>query len=114
MWQLMALLLLRHALNLSNNNSDDEEDDPSAFFFVCQSLLLTVRHIVLRFAFLVITHFVLFCFVLSSFGFRQLFMLRAAGFLLPCYIMAWAISILQRRRQRQVYKYLENHNTHYT
>ncbi|ESQ31679.1 hypothetical protein EUTSA_v10004664mg [Eutrema salsugineum] len=30
-----------------------------------------------------------------------LFMLRAAGFLLPCYIMAWAISILQRRRQRQ-------------
>lgn len=32
----------------------------------------------------------------------QLFLLRAAGFLLPCYIMAWAISILQRRRQRQV------------
>ncbi|PKA47107.1 E3 ubiquitin-protein ligase MARCH6 [Apostasia shenzhenica] len=29
------------------------------------------------------------------------FLLRAAGFLLPCYIMAWAISILQRRRQRQ-------------
>lgn len=32
----------------------------------------------------------------------QLFLLRAAGFLLPFYIMAWAISILQRRRQRQV------------
>ena len=32
----------------------------------------------------------------------QLFLLRAAGFLLPCYIMAWAISILQQRRQRQV------------
>ncbi|XP_008806003.1 uncharacterized protein LOC103718803 [Phoenix dactylifera] len=31
----------------------------------------------------------------------SLFVLRAAGFLLPCYIMAWAISILQRRRQRQ-------------
>lgn len=31
----------------------------------------------------------------------QLFLLRAAGFLLPCYIMAWAISIMQRRRQRQ-------------
>ncbi|KAJ8479351.1 hypothetical protein OPV22_023078 [Ensete ventricosum] len=31
----------------------------------------------------------------------SLFLLRAAGFLLPCYIMAWAISILQRRRQRQ-------------
>ncbi|XP_010458939.1 PREDICTED: uncharacterized protein LOC104740106 [Camelina sativa] len=34
-------------------------------------------------------------------AFFFLFMLRAAGFLLPCYIMAWAISILQRRRQRQ-------------
>lgn len=33
--------------------------------------------------------------------FFTLFLLRAAGFLLPCYIMAWAISILQRRRQRQ-------------
>ncbi|KAG6759953.1 hypothetical protein POTOM_036450 [Populus tomentosa] len=29
--------------------------------------------------------------------FFSLFLLRAAGFLLPCYIMAWAISILQRR-----------------
>ncbi|KAK1427204.1 hypothetical protein QVD17_15887 [Tagetes erecta] len=34
-------------------------------------------------------------------AFFALFMLRAAGFLLPCYIMAWAISILQRRRQVQ-------------
>ncbi|KAL2462877.1 RING/FYVE/PHD zinc finger superfamily protein [Forsythia ovata] len=33
--------------------------------------------------------------------FFSLFLLRAAGFLLPCYIMAWAISMLQRRRQRQ-------------
>ncbi|XP_052175064.1 uncharacterized protein LOC127789969 [Diospyros lotus] len=33
--------------------------------------------------------------------FFTLFLLRAAGFLLPCYIMAWAISVLQRRRQRQ-------------
>lgn len=39
---------------------------------------------------------------LISAGWLQLFLLRAAGFLLPCYIMAWAISILQRRRQRQV------------
>ncbi|KAF3338211.1 E3 ubiquitin ligase SUD1 [Carex littledalei] len=31
----------------------------------------------------------------------SLFLLKAAGFLLPCYIMAWAISILQRQRQRQ-------------
>ncbi|KAK4744487.1 hypothetical protein SAY87_010799 [Trapa incisa] len=28
--------------------------------------------------------------------FFSLFVLRAAGFLLPCYIMAWAISIIQR------------------
>uniref|UniRef100_A0A3Q7HU00 RING-CH-type domain-containing protein n=1 Tax=Solanum lycopersicum TaxID=4081 RepID=A0A3Q7HU00_SOLLC len=34
--------------------------------------------------------------------FFMLFLLRAAGFLLPCYIIAWAIGILQRRRQRQV------------
>ncbi|KAK3223043.1 hypothetical protein Dsin_010068 [Dipteronia sinensis] len=33
--------------------------------------------------------------------FFSLFLLRAAGFLLPCYIMACAINILQRRRQRQ-------------
>ncbi|GLT43577.1 hypothetical protein SLA2020_175160 [Shorea laevis] len=57
---LMALLLLRHAMSLTNG---DGEDDASTFF--------------------------------------SLFLLRAAGFLLPCYIMAWAISILQRRRQRQ-------------
>ncbi|KAL1202591.1 putative E3 ubiquitin ligase SUD1 [Cardamine amara subsp. amara] len=31
----------------------------------------------------------------------SLFLLRAASFLLPCYIMASAISILHRRRQRQ-------------
>ncbi|MCL7034046.1 hypothetical protein MKW94_023152 [Papaver nudicaule] len=58
---LMALLLLRHALTITNPDGDD--DDASTFF--------------------------------------SLFLLRAAGFLLPCYIMAWAFSILQRRRQRQ-------------
>ncbi|XP_077213343.1 uncharacterized protein LOC143848318 [Tasmannia lanceolata] len=57
---LMALLLLRHALSITNA---DENGDASAFF--------------------------------------SLFLLRVAGFLLPCYIMAWAISILNRRRQRQ-------------
>ncbi|XP_043707258.1 uncharacterized protein LOC122656707 [Telopea speciosissima] len=57
---LMALLLLRHALTITNADGDD---DLSTFF--------------------------------------SLFLLRAAGFLLPCYIMAWAISILQRRRQSQ-------------
>ncbi|XP_061992543.1 uncharacterized protein LOC133710484 [Rosa rugosa] len=57
---LMALLILRHALRVTD---DDSGDDTSAIF--------------------------------------SLFLLRAAGFLLPCYIMAWAISILQRRQQRQ-------------
>ncbi|RVW25401.1 uncharacterized protein LOC100256824 [Vitis vinifera] len=59
---LMALLLLRHALTITDADTDGD-DDTSTFF--------------------------------------SLFLLRAAGFLLPCYIMAWAISILQRRRQRQ-------------
>jgi hypothetical protein len=40
--------------------------------------------------------------LIDSAGLWQLFLLRAAGFLLPCYIMAWAISIMQRQRQRQV------------
>ncbi|XP_078430671.1 uncharacterized protein LOC144702484 [Wolffia australiana] len=56
---LMGLLLLRHALTITNDNDDDASD---AF---------------------------------------SLFLLRAAGFLLPCYIMAWTVSILQRRRQAQ-------------
>ncbi|KAL0908487.1 hypothetical protein M5K25_022984 [Dendrobium thyrsiflorum] len=34
-------------------------------------------------------------------AFFSLLLLRAAGFLLPCYIMAWAMSILQQRRRRQ-------------
>jgi len=58
---LMALLLLRHALSISDNEGSD--DDASTMF--------------------------------------SLFLLRAAGFLLPCYIMAWIFSILHRRRQRQ-------------
>ncbi|XP_024976680.1 uncharacterized protein LOC112514437 isoform X1 [Cynara cardunculus var. scolymus] len=37
----------------------------------------------------------------DPFAFFALFLLRAAGFLLPCYIMIWAISILQHRRQAQ-------------
>ncbi|VAI04715.1 unnamed protein product [Triticum turgidum subsp. durum] len=57
---LMALLLLRHALSISDNEGDD---DSSTMF--------------------------------------SLFLLRAAGFLLPCYIMAWIFSILHRRRQRE-------------
>ena len=49
---------------------------------------------------------VLFCFADKLVDSWQLFLLRAAGFLLPCYIMAWAISMLQRRRQRQVKMHL--------
>ncbi|XP_075523953.1 uncharacterized protein LOC142556372 [Primulina tabacum] len=63
---LMALLLLRHALSISDDgdaDADGDQQDASTFF--------------------------------------SLFLLRAVGFLLPCYIMIWAISILQRRRQRQ-------------
>ncbi|VFQ92230.1 unnamed protein product [Cuscuta campestris] len=59
---LMALLLLRHAMSVTDGNGG-EEDDPSAIF--------------------------------------SLFLLRMVGFLLPCYIMVWAISILQQRRQRE-------------
>ncbi|CAL4983636.1 unnamed protein product [Urochloa decumbens] len=58
---LMALLLLRHTLSISDNEGND--DDASTMF--------------------------------------SLFLLRAAGFLLPCYIMAWIFSVLHRRRQRQ-------------
>ncbi|KAG5522805.1 hypothetical protein RHGRI_034825 [Rhododendron griersonianum] len=57
---LMALLLLRHSLTISNGEDDD---DASTFF--------------------------------------SLLVLRAAGFLLPCYIIIWAIGIWQRRKQRQ-------------
>ncbi|GJN04802.1 hypothetical protein PR202_ga22376 [Eleusine coracana subsp. coracana] len=60
---LMALLLLRHALSISDNEGND--DDASTMF--------------------------------------SLFLLRAAGFLLPCYIMAWIFSILHRRRQQQCF-----------
>ncbi|CAK9183763.1 unnamed protein product [Ilex paraguariensis] len=56
---LMALLLLRHSLVVT-----EADDEDSATIF-------------------------------------SLFLLRVAGFLLPCCIMAWAISILQHRRQRQ-------------
>ncbi|KAI3467346.1 hypothetical protein Pfo_024009 [Paulownia fortunei] len=60
---LMALLLLRHALSITDDGDGDGDEDASTFL--------------------------------------SLFLLRAVGFLLPCYIMIWAISILQRRRQRQ-------------
>ncbi|KAF8378449.1 hypothetical protein HHK36_029789 [Tetracentron sinense] len=69
---LIALLLLRHALNITD--ADGNDDDTSTFFS---------NHLINRF------------------DAQQLFLLRIAGFLLPCYVMAWAISILQRRRQRE-------------
>ncbi|KAL1556681.1 hypothetical protein AAHA92_12270 [Salvia divinorum] len=60
---LIGLLLLRHALSITDDGDGEGDDDASTFF--------------------------------------SLFLLRAVSFLLPCYIMIWAISILQRRRQRQ-------------
>ncbi|CAI9767997.1 unnamed protein product [Fraxinus pennsylvanica] len=62
---LMALLLLRQALSVTDggDGEGDGDEDASTLF--------------------------------------SLFLLRVAGFLLPCYIMIWAISILQQRRQRQ-------------
>ncbi|XP_011070995.1 uncharacterized protein LOC105156535 [Sesamum indicum] len=60
---LMALLLLRQALSVTDDGDGEGDDDASTLF--------------------------------------SLFLLRVVGFLLPCYIMIWAISILQRRRQRQ-------------
>ncbi|KAE8724613.1 tir-nbs resistance protein [Hibiscus syriacus] len=57
---LMALLLLRHALNGPDADSDDDVSTVFTIFFI-----------------------------------------RAGVFLLPCYIMAWAITMFQRRRQRQ-------------
>ncbi|KAF9626185.1 hypothetical protein IFM89_031312 [Coptis chinensis] len=57
---LLALFLLRHALETTSSNNEDDED-VSTFF--------------------------------------SIFMLRAFGFLLPFYIMACAISVLQRRRE---------------
>ncbi|CAA2984013.1 involved in mRNA turnover and stability [Olea europaea subsp. europaea] len=61
---LMALLLLRQALSVTDGEGDGDGDEDASTFF-------------------------------------SLSLLRVAGFLLPCYIMIWAISILQQRRQRQ-------------
>ncbi|RWW02328.1 hypothetical protein GW17_00034595, partial [Ensete ventricosum] len=61
---LMALLLLRQALSITDAIDEDDDDDASTYF--------------------------------------SRFLLRAVSFLFPCYIMAWTISILQRRRERQV------------
>ena len=92
----MALLLLRHALSVTDA---DAEDDPSTFFSVSNFSSFCISgsfHTEI-----VLPKYVVHGNLLND-HFLQLFLLRAAGFLLPCYIMAWAISILQRRRQRQV------------
>jgi hypothetical protein len=98
--QLMALLLLRHALTATDS---DGEDDVSAFFSVSW-IGITVYSMVTMIISSSFSVFWILCFHQSDelVDPLQLFLLRAAGFLLPCYIMAWAISILQRRRQRQV------------
>jgi len=88
--QLLALLLLRHALYLTNG---DGEDDAYTFFSVSETSNFFSPLQFYYICVLIIVHFYVHW---------QLLLLRAVGFLLPCYIMAWAISILQRRRQRQV------------
>jgi Protein of unknown function (DUF3675) len=79
--------------------NDDGDDDASTIFSVSGEHMF--YHLISFFF-----QFLWIMFMESSYPFSftgvQLFLLRAAGFLLPCYIMAWAISILQRRRQRQV------------
>ena len=82
--QLMALLLLKHAVLV---NDGEGEDDASAVFVVCGIILW------------VVLVFHLFICLLS---FKQVFLLRAASFVLPCYIMAWVIGILQRLRESQM------------
>lgn len=89
--QLMALLLLRHALTLT----DEDDDDTSAMFSVSERMLFNYLVII------VLLYIIIRSWYWCSITW-QLFLLRAAGFLLPFYIMAWAVSILQRRRQRQV------------
>ncbi|XP_042006696.1 uncharacterized protein LOC121755470 isoform X4 [Salvia splendens] len=83
---LIGLLLLRHALSITDDGDSEGDDDASTFFSV--SIFAKTMH-------LCCNHTISISFLL------QLFLLRAVSFLLPCYIMIWAVSILQRRRQRQ-------------
>ena len=97
----MALLLLRHALTLTDSDADD---DVSTFFSVSGIDISIYSMIMMIIISSLLSVYLILRFRLSNepVDHLQLFLLRAAGFLLPCYIMAWAISILQRRRQRQV------------
>jgi len=97
----MALLLLRHALTLTDSDADD---DVSTFFSVSGIGISIYSMIMTNIISLLYSVYLILWFHQSNepVDHLQLFLLRAAGFLLPCYIMAWAISILQRRRQRQV------------
>ncbi|KAB5544498.1 hypothetical protein DKX38_012610 [Salix brachista] len=97
---LMALLLLRHALTLTDSDADD---DVSTFFSVSGIDISIYSMIMMIIISSLLGVYLILRFRLSNepVDHPQLFLLRAAGFLLPCYIMAWAISILQRRRQRQ-------------
>lgn len=94
----MALLLLRHAVTV---NEADEDGDESNVFTVSRVWISCIW--VLGFSILLCLVLYLSLYWLHTLSDAvQLFLLRATGFLLPCYIMAWAISIMQRRRQRQV------------
>ncbi|XP_024542948.1 uncharacterized protein LOC9635593 isoform X1 [Selaginella moellendorffii] len=88
---LMALLLLRHALAMASSGADD---DTSALFTVSPSLSFSPCGSTNIYIYI-------YMYMFSPCELVQLFLLRAAGFLLPCYIMLRALSILQRRRQQQ-------------
>ncbi|WOH12621.1 hypothetical protein DCAR_0832127 [Daucus carota subsp. sativus] len=88
---------------LDGDDDDDEEEDDSdlvndtgAAFFRAVALVLM--------ALLLFRH----AFVLSDYEeedngatFFTLIMLRTIGFILPCYVIAWGISLLHHRRQKQ-------------
>ena len=99
-WQLMILLFLRHAMEVSDSEDDDYV---SAFFSVSRVHCFNVEWATIfdGFPFSIIFDVAQFVHVVFNHT-VQIFLLRAAGFLLPCYIMACAISILQRRQRRLV------------
>lgn len=109
--QLMALLLLRHALAMAAAGANG--GDTSTFFtvsvyFILNEVMSGVFSAVAIYCpyatFLTYSNcwMLLASNIVSLVGHLQLFLLRVAGFMLPCYIMARAMNILQRRRQRQV------------
>ena len=94
-WQLMILLFLRHALEVTDPDGDDYL---SAFFSVSLEFITLISS---SFPFSQISDIAHLLHIVFN-RTVQIFLLRVAGFLLPCYIMACAVNILQRRQRRQV------------